>query len=101
MKWLSECSSAKVVCKIIGHSNVRELYRRVLVVLEVQRVGNWINMIVVMHVICLQALYVSASSVIVQSEAFNTLTVNCQNLSFKVKLKQRDVRHFNYNFTLL
>jgi hypothetical protein len=58
MKWLrrSECSAAKVVCKMSRLSNLRELNRRRLVVLELQRVGDWKNMIVVVHVICLQAL---------------------------------------------
>jgi hypothetical protein len=36
--------------------NVRELYLRRLVVLGVQRVGEWSKMIVLAHVICLQAL---------------------------------------------
>jgi hypothetical protein len=36
--------------------------------------------------ICLQALQDSAWSRIVNSEAFNNLTLNCQNLSFKVKI---------------
>jgi hypothetical protein len=64
-------------------------------------VGEWSRMIVVVNVICLQALEDSVGSRMVNSETFNILTLNCQNLSFKVKVKYSFARHFNFNFTLL
>jgi hypothetical protein len=64
-----------------------EPYGRRLVLLGVQRVGEWRNMIVVVYSICLQAFQSSARSRIVNSEGFNSLTVTWQDLSIKVKLK--------------
>jgi hypothetical protein len=61
--------------------------RRHLVVLGMQRAGEWSNMVVVVHAIYLQAIKSSARSRIVNSEGFNTLMVKWQNLSIKVKLK--------------